>query len=50
MSDCGYHRIEDDLNEDWLECWAGAGIAALEDYLSKHAAFLSYLDEVAPSA
>jgi hypothetical protein len=45
MNDCGYHRIEDDLAEDWLESWAGNGIAAIEDYLSKHAAFLSFLDE-----
>ncbi len=50
MNDCGYHRIEDDLREDWLESWAGTGIAAIEDYLAKHAAFLSYLEESAHSA
>jgi len=50
MNESGYHRIEDDLAEDWLESWAGVGIAALEDYLSKHAAFLSFLDDAAQSA
>jgi hypothetical protein len=50
MNDCGYHRIEDDLADDWLECWAGNGIAALEDYLSKHAAFLRFLDDAPQSA
>ena len=41
------HVIEDDLSETWVEDWAGAGVAAIEDYLEKHAAFLSYLDDVA---
>ena len=44
MSERGLHFIEDDLEETWLEDWAGAGIAELEAYLAKHAAFLSYLD------
>ena len=44
MSGRGLHRIEDDLNETWLEDWAGAGVAEIEVYLAKHAAFLSYLD------
>jgi hypothetical protein len=44
MSERGLHRIEDDLAETWLEDWAGAGVAEIEDYLSKHAAFLSFLD------
>jgi hypothetical protein len=38
------HLIEDDLRELWLEHWAGAGVQAIEDYLAKHLAFLSYLD------
>jgi hypothetical protein len=50
MNDCGYHRIEDDLTEDWVASWACAGIAAIEDYLAKHAAFLIYLDESTQSA
>ena len=44
MSERGLHRIEDDLNETWLEDWAGAGVAEIEDFLKKHAAFLSFLE------
>ena len=44
MSDRGFHRIETDLEETWLEDWAGVGIAELEDYLAKHAAFLAFLE------
>ena len=44
MSERGLHRIEDDLAETWLEDWAGAGVAEIEDFLSKHAAFLSFLE------
>ena len=44
MSERGLHYIEDDLSETWLEDWAGAGVGEMEDYLAKHAAFLSFLD------
>jgi hypothetical protein len=44
MSEHGLHRIEDDLAETWLEDWAGAGVAEIEDFLSKHAAFTSFLE------
>jgi hypothetical protein len=44
VSERGLHYIEDDLSETWIEDWAGAGVAEIEDLLSKHAAFLSYLD------
>ncbi len=44
MSERGLHYIEDDLNETWLEDWAGVGVAEIEDYLSKHAAFLNFLE------
>jgi len=44
MSERGLHRIEDDLVDSWLEDWAGAGVAEIEDYLAKHAAFLSFLE------
>ena len=44
MSERGLHRIEDDLSETWLEDWAGAGVAEIEDILSRHAAFLSFLE------
>jgi hypothetical protein len=44
VSERGLHFIEDDLSETWIEDWAGAGIAEIEDLLGKHAAFLSFLD------
>jgi hypothetical protein len=44
MSDRGFHEIEADLEPSWLDDWAGVGIAELESYLAKHAAFLAYLD------
>jgi hypothetical protein len=44
MSERGLHRIEDDLAESWLEDWAGAGVSEIEDYLAKHAAFLTFLE------
>jgi len=40
----GLHRIEDDLSESWIEDWAGAGVAEIEDFLAKHAAFLAFLE------
>ena len=39
------HRIEEDLSEDWVEEWADGGVQAIERYLAKHLAFLSFLDE-----
>ena len=46
MDDPGaLHRIEDDLSETWLEEFAADGVQALEAYLAKHLAFLSFLDE-----
>ena len=44
MSDRGFHRVEDELGESWLEHWLELGIRQLEAYLEKHAAFLAYLD------
>ena len=44
VSERGLHRIEDDLSDTWLEDWAGAGVAEIENYLAKYAAFLSFLD------
>jgi len=49
MSERGLHRIEDDLAETWIEDWAGAGVAEIEDYLGKHAAFLAFLEARAES-
>jgi len=44
MDDRGLHRIEDELGEHWLASWLEDGIAEIEAYLAKHAAFLSFLD------
>ena len=44
VSERGLHRIEDDLADSWLEDWAGAGVAEIEEFLAKHAAFLSFLE------
>lgn len=44
VSERGLHSISDDLSETWLEDWAGAGVAEIEEYLRKHAAFLAYLE------
>jgi hypothetical protein len=45
VSERGLHRIEDDLGNTWIEDWAGAGVAEIEEYLAKHAAFLSFLED-----
>jgi len=44
MSERGLHYIEDDLSESWVEDWAGAGVAEIEIYLAKHAAFNLFLE------
>jgi hypothetical protein len=48
MSERGLHRIEDDLADTWLEDWAGAGVAEIEDFLAKHAAFLRFIETQEP--
>ena len=44
MDERNIYEIQDDLTENWLEDWAGVGVAEVEAYLAKHAAFLSYLE------
>jgi hypothetical protein len=44
MSDTGLHYITDELKDSWVEDWVGVGIAQMEALLSKHAAFLNYLE------
>ena len=44
MSERGLHYIEDDLDETWLEDWAGAGVCEIEEFLAKHAAFQNFLE------
>jgi hypothetical protein len=46
MSERGFHHIADDLDDTWVEDWAGAGVAEIESYLAKHAAFNQYLDSL----
>jgi hypothetical protein len=46
MSERGFHHIADDLEDTWVEDWAGAGVAEIETYLAKHAAFHQYLDSL----
>ena len=51
MDDRGtIHRIEDDLSPTWVEEWVAAGVQAIETYLAKHLAFLTYLDDDAAAA
>jgi hypothetical protein len=45
MSERGLHSIADDLSDTWLEDWAGAGVAEIEAYLAKHAAFFAFLGD-----
>jgi hypothetical protein len=37
------HTTPVPVDELWLDDWAAEGIAALESYLAKHAAFAAYL-------
>jgi hypothetical protein len=37
-------RIEDELGERWLQQWLEQGLAGLEAYLAKHAAFIDFLE------
>ncbi len=39
------YLIEDDLSDTWVDEAACEGVAAIELYLAKHLAFLTYLDE-----
>jgi hypothetical protein len=39
------HLIEIDLSETWVADAAHEGVDAIERYLAKHLAFLTYLDE-----
>lgn len=38
------HLVAEDMADGWLEERVGRGLAELESYLAKHAAFLRYLD------
>ena len=46
MDECGtFHRIEDDLSDEWVTDWAQNGVQAIEDYLAKHLAFQAFLED-----
>ena len=46
MDDCGtFHRIEDDLSADWVGDWAQLGVQEIEQYLVKHLAFQTFLED-----
>jgi hypothetical protein len=40
----GLHPVAEEIEDGWLHEWIGRGLAELESYLAKHAAFLRYLD------
>jgi hypothetical protein len=44
MEESAVHRIEDELGERWLQQWLEQGLAGLEAYLAKHAAFIDFLE------
>jgi len=46
MNDRGFHYIDEDLGESWIEDWAAVGVRELEALLANHAAFRGYLDTV----
>ena len=43
MSELHTHLSSLDVDEAWIVGWAGEGIAAIELYLAKHAAFADFL-------
>jgi hypothetical protein len=45
VSDSHVHRIDDFLNEEWIDVWASEVVAQVEDYLAKHAAFRAFLED-----
>jgi hypothetical protein len=46
MEACGIlHLIENDLSHTWIDELAREGVREVEDYLAKHLAFLTFLDE-----
>ena len=49
MAEGNLYRIEDEIDEGWLECWLEAGLETIEAYLAKHAAFVDYLEAAGQS-
>lgn len=44
VNEHGFHLIDDELREDWIDAWVVEGISAVESYLGKYAAFDAFLD------
>ena len=44
MADGELYRIEDEIEDGWLERWLDAGLEKIEAYLANHAAFVDYLE------
>jgi hypothetical protein len=44
MAEGDLYRIEDEIDEGWLERWLEAGIERIEAYLANHAAFVDFLE------
>jgi hypothetical protein len=45
LSERGFHPIDDDLNESWLESFVAQGLAQVEAYLRKHSDFQTFLED-----
>lgn len=45
LVDRGVHRIDEVLADNWLDDFISQGVAAVEDYLAKHAAFDAFLED-----
>ena len=45
LSEHGFHRIEEDLAEDWLESFIAEGLDEVEAYLRKHSDFQTFLED-----
>ena len=50
LSDSHVHRIDDFLNEEWIDVWASEVVGQVEDYLAKHAAFNAFLEDGSSTA
>ena len=45
MDERGFHRVAEDLSEEWLDAFAAEGLADVDAYLAKHAAFQTFLED-----
>ena len=45
LSERGFHRIDDDLSEAWLDAFVAHGLDEVEAYLRRHADFQTFLED-----